>query len=122
MDKRKGNKGTPGNKGGGRKSKEVENKLIENLDNLIDSEDVILKLKELIDEGNFNSIKYYFERRFGKVTDVVETHNTNSDFDIKDIFQFEPKKRDEEIRIISDALDLKYAPAPANLKPIEWVD
>jgi hypothetical protein len=119
MDKRKHNSGTVGNKGGGRKSKQNELKVIENLDRLIDSDEVILKLKKLIDEGNFNAIKLYFERRWGKVTEIVENHNSNN-FDIEDIFNLEPKKRDEEIRIISDALELKYS-APGNLKPVEWV-
>jgi hypothetical protein len=125
MDKRKNNSGTIGNKGGGRKSKQSELNLIENLDSLINSDNVILKLKALIEEGNFNAIKLYFERRFGKVTEVIENHNITNDFDVQDIFNLEAEKRDNEIRIISDALEIKYSKPkdlPANLKPIEWVD
>ena len=106
MDNRKNNTGQFGNKGGGRPSKKVEIQLIESLDSLINSEDVILKLKELIEAGNFAAIKLYFDRKYGKVTEVIENHNVTSDFNIKDIFCFEDSKKG----------------TPGNLEPIDWIE
>ena len=75
MDKRKNNSGTKGNKGGGRKSKSNELKLVESLDKIISHNAVIEKLKELIEDGNITAIKIYFERRFGSVSKEIELVN-----------------------------------------------
>ena len=66
MDKRRFNKGTKGNKGG-RPSKSEELKLIEQLDKVIDREEVIQKLKVMIDDGS-NYVKLCF-----KMNDIVQT-------------------------------------------------
>ena len=47
--------------GSGRKPKADEIKLIEKLDQLIDKDSVVKKLNELIEDGNFNALKLYFE-------------------------------------------------------------
>ena len=65
MDKRRFNKGTKGNKGG-RPSKSEELKLIEQLDKVIDREDVIQKLKVMIDDGNFKAVQLYMNYMYGK--------------------------------------------------------
>ena len=75
MDKRKNNSGTKGNKGGGRKSKSNELKLVESLDKIISHNAVIEKLKELIEDGNITAIKIYFERRFGAISKEIEIVN-----------------------------------------------
>lgn len=99
MDKRKNNKGTQGNKGGGRKTKADELRLIEKLDNIINQDEVINTLKDLIKDGNFNAIKLYMEYRFGKPKEVIENINRN----------FEAGKlSDEEVKMLNKALETEY--------------
>jgi hypothetical protein len=75
-DGRKNNKGTKGNKGG-RPPKADELKFLEKLDNIIDSDEAIKKLKQLILDDNFNALKLYLEYRFGKPKETVENINYN---------------------------------------------
>lgn len=74
MDKRKNNGGA--RKGAGRKPKATELEFLERLDNVIDSETALHKLKSLILEENFNAIKLYLEYRFGKPKDKKEVDIT----------------------------------------------
>lgn len=60
----------------GRKSKAEEARLIERLDNIIDSDEVIKKLKELIDKGDRRALQLYLNYRYGKPT---ETKNISID-------------------------------------------
>ena len=108
MDKRKFNSGTLNNKGGGRKPKIDELAFLEKLDNIIDSDSALLKLKNLIENDNFPALKLYLNYRFGAPKETIEQVNTNTNFSIKDIFSFEADEQKQEIKIISDALDLKY--------------
>ena len=79
-------------KGAGRKSKDDELKIIERLDNVIEKDSVIESLRNLIEDGNFNAIKLYFEYRFGKPKETIETtHNVNN-FDIKELFKVDKDK------------------------------
>lgn len=79
-------------KGAGRKSKIEELAFINKLDNIIDSDDAIERLKDLINDSNFNAIKLYLEYRFGKPKETIETtHNVNN-FDIKELFKFDNSK------------------------------
>lgn len=84
MDKRANNGGA--RKGAGRKPKIDELKLIERLDNLIDSDEVIKKMKQLIEDDNYNALKLYMEYRFGKpkekldITTNNESLNTDLDY------------------------------------------
>ena len=64
IDKRKFNKGIVGR--AGRKSKSEEMKLVERLDKFIDRDDVLIKLKSMIDEGNFKAMNLYFNYMYGK--------------------------------------------------------
>ena len=64
--------------GAGRKPKAVEIELIERIDNLIDKDQAIERLRDLVFEGNFNAIKLYLEYRFGKPKETV--HNINENF------------------------------------------
>ena len=63
--------------GAGRKSKDEELKIIERLDNIIESDDVIRSLKNLIKDCNFNAIKLYLEYRYGKPKETIENINVN---------------------------------------------
>tara|TARA_B110001450_G_scaffold248433_1_gene264628 strand:- start:429 stop:674 length:246 start_codon:yes stop_codon:yes gene_type:complete len=63
MDGRKNN---GGHKTAGRKSKSEELQLIERLSKHIDKDEAILKLKELMDDGDFKSIQLYMAYMYGK--------------------------------------------------------
>ncbi len=76
-DGRRNNKGTKGNKGG-RKPKADEQKLIERLDNIIDSDEVIKKMYDMIKQGNYQAVKLYLEYRFGKPKESIDV-TTNGD-------------------------------------------
>ncbi len=97
MDKRKDNGGVREN--AGRKPKADELRLIEKLDNIINQDDVIEKLKDLIKDGNFNALKLYMEYRFGKPKEVIENINRN----------FEAGKlSEEEVKMLNKALETEY--------------
>tara|TARA_B100000768_G_scaffold177560_1_gene191926 strand:+ start:613 stop:861 length:249 start_codon:yes stop_codon:yes gene_type:complete len=64
MDGRKNNKGHVGK--AGRKSKADEMLLIERLSQHIDKDEAILKLKELMDAGDFKAIQLYMAYMYGK--------------------------------------------------------
>jgi len=64
MDGRKNNKGHKGK--AGRKSKSEELQLIEKLNAHIDSDEAIIKLKEMIDEGDFKALQLYMNYMYGK--------------------------------------------------------
>ena len=95
-DGRKSNGGA--RKGAGRKSKADELRFIEKLDNIIDSDEALHKLKDLINDDNFNALKLYIEYRFGKPKEVVENINHNFNQDLTD----------EEAKRIKDILNEKY--------------
>ncbi len=73
-------------KGAGRKPKAQEIKLIESLDRFIDPDKASKKLKDLIEDDNFNALKLYFEYRFGKPKEKIDL--TVEEFDIKSILKF----------------------------------
>jgi hypothetical protein len=52
--------------GAGRKAKAEEMQLIERLNEHIDSDEVILKLKGMIDEGDFKALQLYMNYMYGK--------------------------------------------------------
>ena len=85
--------------GAGRKPKEDELKIIERLDNIIESEDAFNSLKEQIKDKNFNAIKLYFEYRFGKPKETIENINKNYDAG---------KLTEEEAEILAKVLNEKY--------------
>lgn len=85
--------------GAGRKPKEDELKIIERLDNIIESDDALNSLKELIKDKNFNAIKLYFEYRFGKPKETIENINKNYDAG---------KLTEEEAKMLVKVLDEKY--------------
>ena len=72
MDKRINNGGA--RQGAGRKSKTQEKELIEKLDNIIDKEEVIKKLKELIADGDIRALNLYMSYRYGKPKETKDIH------------------------------------------------
>ncbi len=72
MDKRINNGGK--RIGAGRKPKQEEKELIEKLDNIIDNEEVIKKLKELIGEGDIRALNLYMGYRYGKPKETKDIH------------------------------------------------
>ena len=72
MDKRINNGGA--RQGAGRKPKAQEKELIEKLDNIIDNEEVIKKLKDLIDKGDIRALNLYMGYRYGKPKETKDIH------------------------------------------------
>ena len=72
MDKRINNGGA--RQGAGRKPKAQEKELIEKLDNIIDNEEVIKKLKDLIDKGDMRALNLYMGYRYGKPKETKDIH------------------------------------------------
>jgi hypothetical protein len=64
MDNRKSNGGKREN--AGRKSKSEEMQLVEMLNKHIDKDEAIVKLKLMIDEGDFKAIQLYMNYMYGK--------------------------------------------------------
>ena len=74
MDGRKNNGGHSTKGFAGRKPKAQEKELIEKLDNIIDKEEVIKKLKELIGEGDIRALNLYMGYRYGKPKETKDIH------------------------------------------------
>ena len=83
----------------GRKPKAEEIKFLEKLDKHIDQDEAIKSLKALIQDGNFNAIKLYFEYRFGKPKEVVENINMNYE---------NGKITEDELIILNKVLESEY--------------
>jgi len=62
MESKRGGK----REGAGRKSKSEEMQLIERLNEHIDKDEVIIKLKLMIDEGDFKALNLYMQYMYGK--------------------------------------------------------
>ena len=66
MDGRRNNGGHSTKGKAGRKPKDVEGKLIERLDAIIDNDKAIEILKDKIHSGDMRAIQLYFNYRYGK--------------------------------------------------------
>lgn len=75
--------------GSGRKPKADEVKLIEALDEHIDSERVFEILQGLIEEKNIKAIQIYLDRRFGKPKESVTLNSEGFNINFKDIIGFD---------------------------------
>lgn len=82
MDGRKNNRGHKGK--AGRKSKSEELQLIEKLNAHIDSDEAIIKLKEMIDDGDFKALQLYMNYMYGKPRETKDV-NLTGDVPIFDI-------------------------------------
>lgn len=76
-------------KGAGRKPKADELKLIEHLDNIIDSDVALKKLHQLILDDNFNALKLYLEYRFGKPKETIDNTHSFEGVSLKDLVNFD---------------------------------
>ena len=70
--------------GAGRKSKSEELQLIEKLNAHIDSDEAIIKLKEMIDDGDFKALQLYMNYMYGKPRETKDVTVTG-DLPIFDI-------------------------------------
>jgi hypothetical protein len=93
MEKEDGRKNNGGNKNAGRKPKADEIKLIEKLDQLIDKDSVVKKLNELIEDGNFNALKLYFEYRYGKPKESIDITTAGQSLAFNELIGFDKTKR-----------------------------
>jgi len=80
--------------GSGRKPKADEIKLIEKLDQLIDKDSVVKKLNELIEDGNFNALKLYFEYRYGKPKESIDITTGGQSLAFNELIGFDKTKRE----------------------------
>jgi len=63
--------------GAGRKSKSEEMKLVEMLNKHIDKDEAIIKLKGMIDEGDFKAIQLYMNYMYGKPKETKDISITS---------------------------------------------
>ena len=72
--------------GAGRKSKDEELKVVEQLKSQIGDAKVIKKLEALISKGDFRAIQLYFNYRFGKPKEDVTVKGEGFSIDFKSLF------------------------------------
>jgi len=76
--------------GAGRKPKIEEIKLIEKLSPM---DDIALdKLKMLLEAGDFNALKLFFEYRFGKAKQHIDLGSSDGSFSLKEALGFDSTK------------------------------
>ena len=102
MDKRKNNGGHSTAGKAGRKSKADELKILESLDDNIDTDKAFKQLGKLIDDGNLQAIRLYLSYRYGRPKEIQHEQ------DSKENMIFTPIDRD----IIDDEVT----------PPIKWID
>ena len=87
MDGRKQNGGV--REGAGRPKKADEEKLIEKLDALIDSDKVVMKLGEMCLKGDSRALTLYFNYRYGKPREKIDISSSEGlNLNFKDLIQF----------------------------------
>jgi hypothetical protein len=75
--------------GAGRKPKADESKLIERLDNVIDSNIVLQKLGELVSKGDIRALQLYFNYRYGKPKEKIDINSSEGlNVNFKDLIKF----------------------------------
>lgn len=77
MDKRKSNGGHSTKGFAGRKPKAEELKIIEKMDNIGDSEEILASLYALAERGNIHAIKLWLSYRYGMPKQTIDQHNTH---------------------------------------------
>lgn len=81
MDRRKFNKGTPGNKGG-RKSKADELKLIETMEAVMVSSEVWQAVAKRVREGDTQAMRLWLAYRFGQPRQELQVQDTSEQIQI----------------------------------------
>lgn len=75
--------------GSGRKPKADEYKLVEKLDNVIDSDVALKKLGELIAKGDIRALQIYFNYRYGKPKEKIDINSSDGiNISFKDLIRF----------------------------------
>ena len=87
MDKRKNNGGA--RQGAGRPKKADEAQLIERLDSIIDSDEVIEELYSQIKDGNTRALTLYFNYRYGKPKESVSLSSDGLNINFKELIKFD---------------------------------
>lgn len=87
MDKRINNGGK--REGSGRKPKDVEGKLIERLDAIIDKDEAIEILQNRIMDGDMRALQLYFNYRYGKPKESIDVTSGGLNLSFKDLVKFD---------------------------------
>lgn len=89
-DGRQNNSGKIGNRGGGRKPKAEEEKLVRRLSEF--DEDAFQCMINGIRNGEYNFWNKFMEYRYGKPKETIDNTHTINHFDIKELFKFDNAK------------------------------
>tara|TARA_B110000967_G_C18828773_1_gene532856 strand:- start:652 stop:921 length:270 start_codon:yes stop_codon:yes gene_type:complete len=87
MDNRKNNGGA--REGAGRKPKAQEQKLIERLDAIIDTDEALAQLGKLVSKGDLRAVQLYLSYRYGKPKESIDLNSSEGlNINFKDLIQF----------------------------------
>jgi hypothetical protein len=87
MDNRKNNGGA--REGAGRKPKAQEQKLIERLDAIIDSDEALNQLGKLVAKGDLRAVQLYLSYRYGKPKESIDLNSSEGlNINFKELIQF----------------------------------
>ena len=87
MDNRKNNGGA--REGAGRKPKAQEQKLIERLDAIIDTDEALNQLGKLVAKGDLRAVQLYLSYRYGKPKERIDLNSSEGlNINFKDLIQF----------------------------------
>jgi|TARA_B110000977_G_scaffold119341_1_gene153796 hypothetical protein len=87
MDNRKNNGGA--REGAGRKPKAQEQKLIERLDAIIDTDEALAQLGKLVAKGDLRAVQLYLSYRYGKPKESIDLNSSEGlNINFKDLIQF----------------------------------
>jgi len=87
MDNRKNNGGA--REGAGRKPKAQEQKLIERLDAIIDSDEALSQLGKLVAKGDLRAVQLYLSYRYGKPKESIDLNSSEGlNINFKELIQF----------------------------------
>ena len=87
MDNRKNNGGA--REGAGRKPKAQEQKLIERLDAIIDTDEALNQLGKLVAKGDLRAVQLYLSYRYGKPKESIDLNSSEGlNINFKDLIQF----------------------------------
>ena len=87
MDNRKNNGGA--REGAGRKPKAQEQKLIERLDALIDTDEALTQLGKLVTKGDIRALQLYLSYRYGKPKESIDLNSSEGlNINFKDLIKF----------------------------------
>lgn len=87
MDNRKNNGGA--REGAGRKPKAQEQKLIERLDTIIDTDEALTQLGKLVTKGDIRALQLYLSYRYGKPKESIDLNSSEGlNINFKDLIKF----------------------------------